>query len=967
MDEEKREVTGETTIRVPGEATGEATIEAPGKEKKEEKQEEKREDRPKLYLIDGNSYIYRAFYAIPHFSTSKGVPTNATYGFITMMLRSIKEDRPDFLAVVFDAKGPTFRHESFAEYKSNRPPMPDELVAQIPAIKQFVALMRIFTLELSGYEADDIIGTIVERMQDCFDIFIITGDKDAFQLVGPHVRVIRELQRQKERAFYDEEKVKERYGVGPDRIVDLLALVGDKTDNIPGVPSIGEKTGRDLLLEFGSLDNILERAAEIKRPKLREKVMENREQALQSKFLATIHRDVPVTFQMDDFRIQPVDRENLIQFLRELEFFSLLKQIPELKQISKLKQIPETPRSDQDDDRQRSRQDYRAVLSEEMFEDLLSRLQAVPEFALDLETTSKDPMRAQIVGMSFAFTPDQAYYIPLAHRGISCPQQLDLTRVLARLKPVLECDAIKKVGQNIKYDYLVLYRYGIEVQGISFDTMVASYLLNPSRPQHNLELIAMEYLNYQILTYKEVAGRGKSEIIFDQVEIPKATFYSCEDADITYRLTHILRPKIEQGGFLDLFYTMELPLVKILAHMEAAGVKIDTESLSLMSRELEIRLQDLTQKIYFLAGETFNIDSPKQLGAILFDKLHLPVKKKTKSGPSTNVDVLTELAQKNYELPLVMLEYRQLKKLKSTYVDALPCMIHPKTGRIHTSFNQTVTATGRLSSSDPNLQNIPIRTELGKRIRDAFVPEKGCVLLSADYSQVELRILAHLSQDPILIQAFQRGEDVHTRTACEIFGITPEMMNSELRRRAKVVNFGIIYGMSPFGLAKDLGISRTTATQYIESYFNRYAGVKTFLEKTIQQARETGYVTTLFNRKRHLPELHSSDKNIRQMAERMAINTPVQGTAADLIKLAMIRIFNLLAESSFSSRMILQIHDELLFEVPEGEVEEITQLVRREMENVAGAAPYIAAAPYIKMSIPLKVDIGLGSSWAKAH
>ena len=946
------------------------TREEAKEETREEKLVEKKEERPKLYLIDGNSYIYRAYHAIPHLSTSKGVPTNATYGFITMMLRSIREDHPDFLAVVFDAKGPTFRHESFSEYKSNRPKMPDELLAQIPAIKQFVAFMRIFTIELSGYEADDIIGTIVERMADSFDIFIITGDKDAFQLVGPHVRVIRE-QRQKERAFYDEEKVKERYGVGPDRMVDLLALVGDKIDNIPGVPSIGEKTGRDLLLEFGSLDNILEKVSEIKRPKLREKILENREQALQSKFLATIHRDVPVIFQMDDFRVQPVDRENLSQFLRGLEFYSLLKQIPE---------APEPRQDASQDDRQEARQavqqehrqdwphqDYRTVLSEEMFEDLLSQLRAVPEFALDLETTGKDPMRAQIVGISFALTPNQAYYIPLAHRGISCPQQLDLTRVLERLRPVLECDTIKKVGQNIKYDYLILYRYGIEVRGISFDTMVASYLLNPSRAQHNLELIAMEYLNYQILTYKEVTGTGKNEIIFDQVEIPRASFYSCEDSDITYQLAHILRPKIEQERLSDLFYTIELPLVKILAHMEHEGVKIDTESLSLMSRELEIRLQELTRQIYLLAGETFNIDSPKQLGAILFDKLHLPVKKKTKSGPSTNVDVLTELAQKNYELPLVMLEYRQLKKLKSTYADALPCLIHPKTGRIHTSFNQTVTATGRLSSSDPNLQNIPIRTDLGKRIRDAFIPEKGSLLLSADYSQVELRILAHLSQDPILIQSFQRGEDIHTRTACEIFGITPEMMNSELRRRAKVVNFGIIYGMSPFGLAKDLGISRTMATQYIESYFNRYAGVKVFLEKTIQQARETGYVTTLFNRKRHLPELHSSDKNIRQMAERMAINTPVQGTAADLIKLGMIRIFNLLRESSLSSRMILQIHDELLFEVPEKEVEEVTHLVRREMENVITTAPYIAAAPPIKMSIPLKVDIGLGSSWAKAH
>ncbi|MEW6381624.1 MAG: DNA polymerase I [bacterium] len=903
--------------------------------------EEMRQDRPRLYLIDGNSYIYRAYYAMPHLSTSKGVPTNAVFGFTTMLLRVIREDKPDFLAVAFDVKGSTFRHESFAGYKSNRPQMPDELLEQIPAIKKIVSLFRIFTLEVPGYEADDVIGTIAERMRDAFDIFIITGDKDAFQLIGPHVQVIRE-QRQKERAFYDAEKVRDRYGVGPDRIVDLLALTGDKIDNIPGVPGVGEKTARDLLLEFGSLDNLLARASEIKRPKLREQIIAHREQAEQSRFLATIHRDVPVTFQVDEFRVQPPDRDNLTQFLREMEFFSLLKQIPDAPAKEPVKP---------------AQQDYRPVLSEEMFENLLSRLQTAPEFAVDLETTSKDPMLARLVGISFAFTPHQAYYIPLAHSYLSCPRQLDMKFVLDRLRPILEDGRIKKVGQNIKYDYLVLFRYGIELQGISFDTMIASYLLNPSRAQHNLEVIALEYLNYQMLTYKQLVGSGKNGLTFDQVEINQASFYSCEDADITFQLTNILRPKIEQEGLFPLFSTIELPLVKILAHMEREGVKIDTESLSLMSRELDIRLQELTRQIHTLAGETFNIDSPKQLGYILFDKLRLPVKKRTKNGFSTDVDVLTELAQKQYELPLVMLEYRQLKKLKSTYVDALPCLINNQTGRVHTSFNQTVTATGRLSSSEPNLQNIPIRTELGRRIREAFVPEKGCVLLSADYSQVELRILAHLSQDPILIRAFQQGEDIHTRTACEIFGITPQMINGELRRRAKVVNFGIIYGMSPFGLAKDLGISRTTANEYIENYFLRYAGVKAFLDQVIQQARETGYVTTMFNRKRHLPELHASDKNIRQMAERMAINTPVQGTAADIIKLAMIRIFNRLREPSLSAsaRMILQIHDELLFEVPEGDVEEITRLVRSEMEHV------------IQMSIPLKVDIGLGSSWARAH
>ncbi|MCL6583368.1 MAG: DNA polymerase I [bacterium] len=896
------------------------------------------QNRLRLYLIDGNSYIYRAYYAMPHLSTSQGVPTNAVFGFTNMLLRVLREDQPDFLAIAFDAKGATFRHESFADYKSNRPKMPDELLVQLPAIRKIVSLLRICTLEVPGYEADDVIGTIAERVSDRFDVFIITGDKDAFQLVGPHVQVIRE-QRQKERTIYNQEKVRERYGVGPEQMVDFLALCGDKIDNIPGVPGIGEKTARDLLLEFGSLDDILARASEIKKPRVREKIIEYKEQAEQSRFLATIHRDVPIVFQVDEFRIQPPDRDGLIQYLRELEFFSLLKQ------------LPESPPQDQP----KYPHDYRTVLSEEMFDELLAYLQKVPEFALDLETTSKDPMRAKIVGISFSFLAHLAYYIPIAHRYLSCPQQLPLDYVLERLRPILENEKIGKIGQNIKYDYLVLYRYGIELRGISFDTMIASWLLNPGRTQHNLEVIALEYLNYQMLTYKQLVGTGKNGMTFDQVDIPQASFYSCEDADITFQLTNILRPKIEQEGLSSLFSTIELPLVKILAHMEREGVKIDPESLSLMSRELEGRLQELTRQIHLLAGEPFNLDSPKQLGYILFDKLHLPVKKRTKNGPSTDVDVLTELAQKHYDLPLLMLEYRQLKKLKSTYVDALPCLINPETGRIHTSFNQTATATGRLSSSEPNLQNIPIRTELGKRIREAFVPEKGYLLLSADYSQVELRILAHLSQDPILIQAFQQEEDIHTRTACEIFNLSPQMINGELRRRAKVVNFGIIYGMSPFGLAKDLGISRTTANEYIEHYFLRYAGVKTFLDRTIQQARETGYVTTLFNRKRHLPELHSSDKNIRQMAERMAINTPVQGTAADLVKLAMIRIFNRLLERSSSARMILQIHDELLFEVPEGEIEEISHLVRGEMEKV------------IHLSIPLKVDIGLGSSWAKAH
>ncbi len=901
--------------------------------------EENKKNRPTLYLIDGSSYIYRAYYALPPLSTSKGFPTNAVFGFASMLFRVIKEDQPDLISVIFDVKGPTFRHEVFKEYKSNRPPMPDDLSLQIPYIKKLVLAVGISLLEIQGYEADDVIGTITEKMKDQYNILIITGDKDALQLIDPQVSILREL-RQKERVFYDAEKVKNRYGVGPENIVDLLALMGDKVDNIPGVPGIGEKTARDLLLEFGSLENILQRASEIKRPKLREKILEHTEQAKQSKFLATIHRNVPIEIIKKDFAIKPYKQKDLILLLRDLEFSALLKQIPKTLQEEK-KEPPE--------------HEYHTILDQGPFEDFLSQLHKVSEFALDTETTHKDPMRAKLVGLSFSLSLHQAYYIPLKHHYLACPKQLDLKFVLEQLRPILESEKIKKIGQNIKYDYLVLSHYGIKLGGISFDTMIASYLLNPNKQQHNLETIALEYLSYQMVSYKELTGTGKNEINFSQVEIEKAGFYSCEDADITYQASRILEPQLHQEGLGDLFYSLELPLIEILAYMEQNGVKIDTEALSKMSGEIKNRLFTLSEQIYFLAGEKFNIDSPKQLAYILFEKLKLPIKKRTKTGPSTNVEVLTKLAEEQFDLPMHMLEYRQLKKLKSTYIDALPCLIHPKTGRVHTSFNQSVTATGRLSSSDPNLQNIPIRTDLGKKIREAFIPETGCLLLSADYSQIELRILAHLSQDPILIDAFLKGEDIHTRTACEIFDISPNQVNGEMRRRAKVVNFGIIYGMSAYGLAKDLGIDRTTAGEYIDHYFSRYAGVRAFLDKTIQQAKETGYVTTLFHRKRHLPELLSSNKNNQQTAERMAINTPVQGTAADLIKLAMIHIYKKLQQFQPSTKMILQIHDELLFEVPEKEIEEIRNIVRLEMEEV------------LSLKVPLKVDIGIGTSWAMAH
>ncbi len=894
-------------------------------------------DRPRLFLIDGSSYIFRAFYAIRHLSSSKGLPTNAIYGFIQMLLKVIKEHHPDYLVITFDSKAPTFRSEVYKEYKANRPAMPEGLTPQIPYIKRIVEGYRIATLEMEGYEADDLIGTVAKGVESKADVVIITGDKDILQLVTDHIQVYDTM---KEKRFGVEE-VGERFGVMPEQVVEVMGLAGDAIDNIPGVPGIGEKTAIELIRTFGSIENLLGHLDQIPQKKLKEKLEIHGELARLSRKLATIHTDVPLAYRLEEFAISSPDPKILREIFKELEFNKLLKDLPEENAGSQ------------------AGRDYRLITDRNEFLALLEDLRKAKLFAIDLETTSPFPMWADLVGISLSFAPNQAFYIPIGHhRAATDPtcggSQLPLSWALGQLKPILEDGEVKKVGQNIKYDWIVLKRYDIHLQGIYCDTMIASYLLNPTKHNHNLADIAREYLDRAVMEYKEVVGTGLKAVTFDQIEPEKARDYSCEDAEVALQLSSILLPKLEEGGFKDLFDQLEMPLILVLAKMEMNGVKIDTDLLRDFSKEIENQLLQKIERIYGLAGEVFNINSPQQLGKILFDKLRLPVVKKTKTGYSTDVEVLTKLSLQ-HDLPLEVLSYRNLSKLKSTYIDALPRLIHPETGRVHTSYNQTVTATGRLSSSDPNLQNIPIRAEEGSRIRQAFIPEEGWTIVSGDYSQIELRILAHLSRDETLMEAFQKDEDIHARTASEIFGVPIEKVEPRMRREAKVINFGIIYGMSAYGLSQQLGSEPKVAQAYIDEYFKKYTGVQTYIEISLVEARQKGYVTTLLHRRRYLPDIHSPTAAIRQASERMAINTPLQGTAADIIKVAMIHIQNRIEELSLSTKMMMQVHDELVFEVPEGELQKALSLIQNEMENV------------MELSVPLKVSIHSGKNWAEVH
>jgi DNA polymerase-1 len=878
----------------------------------------------KLFLIDGSSYIFRAFFAVRDLSTSKGLPTNAIFGFTNMLLKIVRDYKPDGVAVVFDTKAPTFRTELYEAYKANRPEMPDDLAVQIPYIKKIV--------EQSGYEAYDLIGTIAKKAeQDDIEVVIVSGDKDLLQLVSQTVTVLDTMKD----AHKGLQEVKERFGVGPERLPDIMGLAGDSIDNIPGVPGIGEKTAVDLIKRFGSLDSLLAQVNKLNEKELKKKVKEKlvayKDQALLSRDLATIDTHVPLKVRWDDFHLSLPDVETLRPLFTELEFHKFLQEFFSQKTVSY--------------------ENYHLITTEEEFEKLVANLRKADTFSVDLETTSRNPIMAEVVGLSFSYKPHEAYYIPVGHDYPGVSQQLPVSQVLERLKSVLEDAKKRKYGQNIKYDYLVLRRHGVKIAGIACDTMIASYLLDPTKRSHSLEAIAQEYLGHQMITYKEVTEKGQG---FQKVDLQQAMQYSGEDADVTFLLAEMLMKQLAEEGLQDLFVEIELPLVEVLAEMELWGVKIDPGLLQEVSKDLETRLWTLQKHVFDLVGEEFNINSTQQLGKILFEKLKLPVIKKTKTGYSTDVGVLQELA-KEHELPRVVLDYRSLTKLKSTYVDALPKLINPATGRVHTSYNQTVTATGRLSSSDPNLQNIPIRTEDGRRIREAFIPEDTWWMISADYSQIELRILAHLSGDKTLIEAFQKDEDIHARTASEVFGFAPDHITPQMRREAKVINFGIIYGMSPYGLANELGVEPKVAAAYIDEYFERYQLVKSYLDGILQEAKKKGYVTTLYNRRRYLPEINSSNRAARQFAERTAINTPIQGTAADLIKIAMNRIYQRIRDANLKTKLIMQVHDELVLEAPLDETEKVEHMVQEEMEGV------------IDMVIPLKVSVSKGKNWGEIH
>ncbi len=886
-----------------------------------------------VYLIDGTAYIHRAYHAIRGLTNSKGLPTNAVFGFTRMLLKLMQDRQPHYAAMVFDSKGPTFRHEMYTPYKANRPPMPEDMAVQIPYIKEVVAAFNLPVIEMSGFEADDLIGTLARMAEKGgYSVVMVTGDKDFRQLVTDRASIWDPM---KDSAM-DIHHIRQTYGIEPVQMIDVQGLSGDTADNIPGVPGIGPKTALDLIKQFGSMDALYAGLDTITRKKQRANLEKYKDQAFLSRRLVTLDTSVPLTADPDQFEVVAPDTHKLGELFKTLEFRQLQQSVEQQSDLSD--------------------KDYQAVMDPAALSKLIELLENAGLFAVDTETTSPIPMKAALVGLSFAVKPNQAFYIPCGHNYLGAPGQLALDHVLQQLKPVLENPDIKKVGQNIKYDWMVLARHGVNLAGVAFDTMLASYLLNPSKRAHNLDQIALDFLNHKTITYEQVAGKGKNAVPFSMVSIEKAVPYACEDADITFMAREVLVPQLKQLDLDELLTEVEMPLVPVLMRMEMHGTSIDTQRLRELSRSFEQQLDALQGSIYGLAGEAFNINSSQQLGRILFEKLKLPVQKKTKkkTGYSTDVSVLTTLAD-YHELPALVLKHRTLAKLKSTYTDALIELVNPETGRIHTSYNQTVTATGRLSSSDPNLQNIPIRTAEGREIRRAFVPRKGWRFMSADYSQVELRILAHCSEDEILIKAFSDDEDIHTRTACEVFQVSAQQMTDELRRQAKAINFGIVYGMSAYGLSKQLEISHKMARAYIDNYFLRYQGVKRFLDQTIVDARQTRRTSTLLGRIRLLPDITSTNNITRQATERTAVNTPIQGSAADLIKVAMIRVDSALREKRLQSAMLLTVHDELVFEVPPDEIDVVTGLVKDIMEGVW------------QLKVPLKVNVAVGENWDEAH
>jgi len=893
-----------------------------------------------LLLVDGSSYLYRAFHALPDLRNAANEPTGAIYGVLNMLRRLRREVPADYIACVFDAKGKTFRDALYAQYKAHRPPMPDELAAQVEPLKAAIAAMGWPVLVIEGVEADDVIGTLArEAESQGMETIISTGDKDMAQLVGPHVTLVNTMTNEK----LDEAGVQEKFGVPPARIVDYLALVGDSVDNIPGVDKVGPKTAAKWLSQYGDLDNLIAHADKIKGV-----VGENLRKALpwltHARELVRIVRDLALPVHVTDLTPRPPDVAELRQLFTRFGFRNWLKELDAAGSADAAAEAPSAPAAE-----------YETILTETQLTSWLSRLEAAPLVALDTETQSLDPMRARLVGLSFAVGPHAAAYVPLGHRYPGAPAQLALEMVLATLRPWLENPARRKLGQNLKYDKHVLANHGIRLQGIAHDTLLESYVLEPHKA-HDMDSLAQRHLGHKTLSYGEVAGKGAKPIGFDQVSIELATRYAAEDADITYRLHEAMYPQLARDAKLKRVYEeIEMPVLEVLWAMERAGVLLDCDKLAAQSRELAHKLMELEAQAYALAGQPFNLNSPRQIQEILFGRLGLPVKKKTPGGaPSTDEDVLQELAL-DYPLPKLLLEYRMLAKLKSTYTDKLPRRVDPATGRIHTSYNQAVAVTGRLASADPNLQNIPVRTPEGRRIREAFIAPPGCQLVSADYSQIELRIMAHLSQDPGLLAAFAEGQDIHRATAAEVFGVPPDEVTPEQRRYAKVINFGLIYGMSSYGLAAQLNIERSAAQAWIDRYFARYPGVAAYMERTRELARSQGYVETVFGRRLWLPEINSGSPARRQAAERAAINAPMQGTAADLIKLAMIAVHRWLHDQNKNSRLILQVHDELVLEVPEAELDDVKEALPRLMAGVA------------RLDVPLETELGVGPNWEQAH
>ena len=909
----------------------------------------------RLVLVDGSSYLFRAYHALPALTNSKGMNTGAAKGVIGMIRKLQAEFPDDQVVVVFDAKGPTFRNAMYAEYKANRPPMPDELREQIAPIHNVIKAMGLPLICVEGVEADDVIGTLAfEASNQGRPVVISTGDKDMAQLVNEHVTLINTMTN----TVLDRSGVIEKFGIPPELIIDLLALQGDKVDNIPGVPGVGEKTALALLQNIGGIETLyqnLDRIADLEirgGKSLPAKLEQHRQEAELSYRLATIKLDCDLALAHSDLVSRPADRNALVGYFAELEFKAWLSEL--LDQDAHL-----TPPAIADDVSTAPREQPLEVVTItdwDHFNEWLSALSSAPLFAFDTETTSLNYMQADIVGLSFAVEPGRAAYVPLCHDYPGAPDQLDRTQVLETLRPLLEDATHQKLGQNLKYDASVLARHGIRLMGIAHDSMLQSYVLDSTASRHDMDSLALKYLGQRTISFEDVAGKGAKQLTFNQVALEQAAPYAAEDADITLRLHRALWPKLEvEPALASLYQQLEIPLVPVLARIERNGTFINRQQLADHSHELSQRLQQLEQQAHDLAGQVFNLGSPKQLGEILFGKLELPVLKKTPKGaPSTAEEVLAELAL-DYPLPAVLMEYRSLAKLKSTYTDKLPTMIDAVTGRVHTSYHQAVTATGRLSSSDPNLQNIPIRTDEGRRIRQAFCAPQGRAIVAADYSQIELRIMAHLSEDPGLLHAFSADLDVHSATASEVFDVALEAVTADQRRKAKAINFGLIYGMSAFGLARQLGLGRHEAQAYIDLYFARYPGVADYMSRTRSQAHEQGYVETLFGRRLHLPEINARNKQRQLAAERTAINAPMQGTAADIIKRAMIAVDQWLESSGTDALMIMQVHDELVFEVAESEVAVLVNALPELMGHVA------------ELRVPLKLDIGVGSNWDEAH